>query len=67
MVFDNQYEEKINGLRNRFAEGGHPEAGEKVWNGQPIRQGFESAVSFVAKSNGSTATKGTVSFGSCKL
>jgi hypothetical protein len=55
VVFNNQYEEKINGLRNRLAEGGHSEAGEEVWRGQPIRRGFESAVSFVAKSNGATA------------
>ena len=66
---DNRYEEKINGLRNRLAEGGHSEAGEEIWSGQSICRGFESAVSFVAKSNGATATatEGTVSSGVCKF
>jgi hypothetical protein len=59
VICNNRYEEKINGLRNRLAERGHSEAGEEVWSGQPIRRGFESAVSFVAKSNEATATEGT--------
>jgi hypothetical protein len=58
LVFNNQCEDKINGLRNRLAEGGHSEAGEEVWSGQPLRRGFESAVSFVAKSKEATATEG---------
>ena len=49
VVFHNQYEEKGNDLRNRFAEEGHSEAGAEVWSGRPVRWGFESAVSIVAK------------------
>jgi len=49
VAFNIQYAEKINGLRNRLAEEGHSKAGEKVWVGQPIRRGFESAISFIVK------------------
>jgi hypothetical protein len=58
LVFTNKHEEKVNGFRNRLAEGRHSETGEKVWSGQPIRRGFKSAVSFVAKSKEATATEG---------
>jgi hypothetical protein len=54
-VLLNQCEEKINGFRNRLAEGRHSKAGKKVWSGQPIRRSFESAVSFIAKSSEATA------------
>ena len=67
VIFNNQYEEKINGLRNRLAERGYSEAGEEIWRGQPIRRGFESAVSFVAKSKEATATEGSVSSRVCKF
>ena len=67
VVFNNQYEEKINGLRNRLAEGGHSKAGEEVWRGQPICRGLESAFSVVAKSNGAKATERTLSFEVCKF
>ena len=66
-IFNNQYEEKINGLRNRLAEGGHSEAGEEVWSGQPLRRSFESAVSFVTKSKEATATEGAVLSRVCKF
>ncbi|MDD1626186.1 MAG: hypothetical protein LUQ26_01730 [Methylococcaceae bacterium] len=46
---DIQYKEKSNDFRNRFAEGGYSEARAEIWSGQPVRWGFESAVSFVAK------------------
>ena len=67
LVFNNQNEEKINGLRNRLAEGGYSKAGEEIWSERPIRRGFESAVSYVAKSNEATASEGAVSFGVCKF
>src|SRR5674476_254114 len=66
-VVFNQCEKKINGLRNKLAEGGHSKAGEEVMSGQLIRRSFESAVSLIAKSNGTTATKGTVSSRVCKF
>ena len=64
---DIQYKEKINDFRNRLAEEGYSEAGEEVWSGQPIRRGFESAVSLVAKSEEATATKGAVLSMDCKF
>ena len=66
-VLLNQCEEKINGFRNRLAEGRHSKAGKKVWSGQPIRRSFESAVSFIAKSSEATATEGAASSGVCKF
>jgi hypothetical protein len=60
-------EEKINDLRNRLAEGGHSEAGEEIWYGQPIRRGFESAVSFVAESKEATVTEVSASSEACKF
>ena len=60
-MFHNQYGVKSNDLRNRFADGRYSEAGEDVWSEQPIRQGFESAVGFVAKSNWATVTGGAAS------
>jgi len=67
VVFHNQYEEKSNDFRNRFAEGGYSEVGAEIWSAQPIRWGFESAVSFVAKSKEATATKRAVSSVACKF
>jgi hypothetical protein len=55
VLLNNQCEEKVNGFRNRLAEGRHSKAGKKVWSGQPIRRSFESAVSFIAKSSEATA------------
>ena len=66
-LVNNYCEKKINGLRNRLAEEGYSEAGEEIWSGQPIRRGFESAVSLVAKSKEATATKGAVSSVACQF
>jgi hypothetical protein len=49
VVFHNQYEEKGNDLRNRFAEGGYSKVGTEIWSEQSIHWGFESAVNVVAK------------------
>ena len=60
-------EEKINGHRNRLAKGGYSKAGEEIWSGQPIRRGFESAVSFVAKSNEAAVSEEAASSGFYKF
>ena len=57
VLFKNQYQEKLNALENanRAPSGENPQAGARVWSGQPIRSGVEAATRWSSEAGGEEA------------
>ena len=57
VLFKNQYQEKLNALENanRTPSGENPQAGARVWSGQPIRSGVEAATRWSSEAGGEEA------------
>jgi len=57
VLFKNQYQEKLNAIENanRAPSGKNPQAGARVWSGQPIRSGVEAATRWSSEAGGEEA------------